>query len=126
MSSLNTCPGSINSGTEVCFLKGWGAGGLMPTPLSPSPFFPADPWIFHSKTTYIRYSPPPCRLAEWLAARKQRPNSKSLTGKIKSTLIQDCRTGPSGYIGWRAGTTTLYRGVHYIPRSGTMNLTTEL
>ncbi len=36
-----------------------------------------------------------------------RPNLQSLTGGIKLTMALGCRTGPSGYTGWRAGTTTV-------------------
>jgi hypothetical protein len=36
-------------------------------------------------------------------------------------------TGPPGYIGWQAGTTTLSRSqLQYIPHSGTMNLAKQL
>jgi hypothetical protein len=40
-------------------------------------------------------------------------------------MAQGCRTGPPGYIGWRAGSTT-YAIVDYIPLSGTMNFASEL
>ncbi len=52
-------------------------------------------------------------------------------------MSEDCRTGPPGYIGWRAGTITLlaiYIFVIYIifiyifsnfPQSGIMNLATD-
>jgi hypothetical protein len=33
----------------------------------------------------------------------------------KLTLVQDCRTGPPGYIVWRAGTTTLCWSQLYPP-----------
>jgi hypothetical protein len=33
-----------------------------------------------------------------------------------------CRTGPPGFIGWRAGTATLCQSRLYPPQSGTMNL----
>jgi hypothetical protein len=43
---------------------------------------------------------------------------------MKSTLAQENCTSQPGYIGWRAGATTLFAGVNNIPPSGTMNLAT--
>jgi hypothetical protein len=41
------------------------------------------------------------------------------------TIAQECRTGPSGYIGWHAGTTTLCHSRLYPPQYATMNLATS-
>ncbi len=43
-------------------------------------------------------------------------------------MAKGFRTGPPGYIGWRAGTTTPYAIVDFIPQSGngTMNLATDV
>jgi hypothetical protein len=38
-----------------------------------------------------------------------------MTGEIKLTMVKGCHTGPSGYIGWRAGTTTLWQGPTVLP-----------
>jgi len=56
-------------------------------------------------TTGTRYHFHVCRYAG------PKPNSKSLTGGIK--LTWGCRTGPPGYIGWQAGTSTLCRSQLY-------------
>jgi hypothetical protein len=40
-------------------------------------------------------------------------------------MPHDCQTGPPGYIGWRAGTTTLFQS-RLFPQSGTKNLVTGL
>ncbi len=46
---------------------------------------------------------------------------------IKLIMSEGCRTGPSGYVGWRPGTRYKqpYTIVDFIPLSGTMNLSTE-
>jgi hypothetical protein len=46
---------------------------------------------------------------------KLRLNSWSMTGGIKSTMALGCCTGSPGYIGWRAGTTTLCQSRFYPP-----------
>jgi hypothetical protein len=38
-----------------------------------------------------------------------------MTGGIKLTMACGCRTGPSDYIGWQAGTTTLCHSRPYHP-----------
>ncbi len=62
----------------------------------------------------------PARQATRPVTLTLRPNSQSLTGGniIQLTIwhmVVRCRTGPSGYIGWRAGTTTLCHSRLYSP-----------
>ncbi len=48
--SLESIPGLHKRLQSRALLEVMGAGGVLPPP-SPPPYFPAEPWIFHLKTT---------------------------------------------------------------------------